>query len=108
MAERFKGQVALVTGGSSGIGRAAAVAFAAEGASVVVAARREVESEETVRLIRDAGGEASAVRTDVAVASGSGAGDVAAHHVVAVAFPWVGDRGRRRQRPIVGDRRRKH
>ena len=69
MAERFKGQVALVTGGNSGIGRAAAVAFAAEGASVVVAARREAESEETVRLIRDAGGEAIAVRTDVAVAS---------------------------------------
>ena len=69
MAERFQGQVALVTGGSSGIGRAAAVAFAAEGASVVVAARREVESEETVQLIRDAGGEAIAVRTDVAVAS---------------------------------------
>ena len=69
MAERFQGQVALVTGGSSGIGRAAAVAFAAEGASVVVAARREVESEETVQLIRDAGGEAIAVRADVAVAS---------------------------------------
>ena len=69
MADRFQGQVALVTGGSSGIGRAAAVAFAAEGASVVVAARREVESEETVQLIRDAGGEAIAVRTDVAVAS---------------------------------------
>jgi NAD(P)-dependent dehydrogenase (short-subunit alcohol dehydrogenase family) len=69
MAERFKGQVALVTGGSSGIGRAAAVAFAAEGASVVVAARREAESEETVQLIRDAGGEAIAVRTDVTVAS---------------------------------------
>ncbi|MFP6568429.1 MAG: SDR family oxidoreductase, partial [Dehalococcoidia bacterium] len=69
MAERFQGQVALVTGGSSGIGRAAAVAFAAEGASVVVAARREVESEETVQLIRDAGGEAIAVRTDVALAS---------------------------------------
>ena len=69
MAERFQGQVALVTGGSSGIGRAAAVAFAAEGARVVVAARGEVESEETVQLIRDAGGEAIAVRTDVAVAS---------------------------------------
>lgn len=67
MAERFKGQVALVTGGNSGIGRAAAVAFAVEGASVVVAARRKSESEETVQLIRDAGGEAIAVRTDVPV-----------------------------------------
>ena len=69
MAERFKGQVALVTGGNSGIGKAAAIAFAAEGAKVVVAARREAESEETVRLIRDAGGEAIAVQTDVSVAS---------------------------------------
>lgn len=69
MGERFKGQVALVTGGNSGIGRAAAVAFASEGACVVVAGRRESESEKTVRLIRDRGGEAIAVQTDVAVAS---------------------------------------
>ena len=89
MAERFKGQVALVTGGNSGIGRAAAVAFAAEGASVVVAARREAESEETVRLIRDAGGEAIAVRTDVTVAS-----DVEALVDRTVGPPGLHQRGR--------------
>jgi NAD(P)-dependent dehydrogenase (short-subunit alcohol dehydrogenase family) len=61
----FEGQVALVTGGSSGIGRATALAFAARGARVVVASRRDAASRETVELIRQAGGEARFVRTDV-------------------------------------------
>ena len=61
----FDGEVALITGGSSGIGRATALAFAAEGARVVVASRRSEESEETVRLIRAAGGDALFVKTDV-------------------------------------------
>jgi len=65
----FAGRVALVTGGSSGIGRATAVKFGERGARVVVAARRERESKETVDMIRKAGGEATFVQTDVRIAS---------------------------------------
>ncbi len=67
MGLQFNGEVALVTGGSSGIGRAAALAFAREGAKVVVASRRSDQSQETVRLIEAAGGEALFVRTDMKV-----------------------------------------
>ncbi len=69
MKPQFEGKVSLVTGGSSGIGRASALAFAKEGAKVVVAARRAAESEETVRMIREAGGEAIFAQADVSRAS---------------------------------------
>jgi len=62
------GKVAIVTGGSSGIGRASAIAFAREGAKVVIASRREEEGEETVRLVKEAGSDGFFVKTDVAKA----------------------------------------
>jgi NAD(P)-dependent dehydrogenase (short-subunit alcohol dehydrogenase family) len=65
----FAGKVVLVTGGSSGIGRATAIKFGESGAKVVVAARREKEGNETVEMIRKAGGEAMFVQTDVRIAS---------------------------------------
>ena len=63
---RFKDKVALVTGGGSGIGLATAIAFAREGAKVVVGNRNEAQGAEVVRTIKAAGGEAAFLRTDVA------------------------------------------
>ncbi|MFD8303324.1 SDR family NAD(P)-dependent oxidoreductase [Streptomyces sp. NPDC059690] len=62
---RFAGRTALVTGGGSGIGRAVALAFAAEGAYVVVAGRRREPLDETVALIERSGGKGLAVQADV-------------------------------------------
>ncbi|MFE0136538.1 SDR family NAD(P)-dependent oxidoreductase [Streptomyces sp. NPDC059037] len=62
---RFTGRTALVTGGGSGLGRAIALALAAEGANVVVAGRTEGPLKETVGLIEEAGGSALAVTADV-------------------------------------------
>jgi NAD(P)-dependent dehydrogenase (short-subunit alcohol dehydrogenase family) len=65
MSVRFTGKVALVTGGGSGIGRATALAFAREGATVVVAGRQAEPLGQTVALIEAEGGRASAVPADV-------------------------------------------
>ena len=65
----LEGKVALVTGGGSGIGRAAALALARDGARVVIGNRNVERGEETVALIRQAGGTASFRRTDVLVAA---------------------------------------
>jgi NAD(P)-dependent dehydrogenase (short-subunit alcohol dehydrogenase family) len=61
----FSGKVAVVTGGTSGIGKAAAIALAQAGAKVVVAGRRQVEGEETIRLLQASSGEGFFVATDV-------------------------------------------
>lgn len=65
----LEGKIALVTGASSGIGRAAALLFAAEGAEVVAAARRKPELDALVAEIVAAGGRAVAVAGDVAEAA---------------------------------------
>ncbi len=65
----LEGKVALVTGGGSGIGRASALAFAREGAKVVVADVQVKGGEETVRVIKDTGHEAIFVKADVSKAS---------------------------------------
>jgi len=64
---RFTDKVVLVTGGNVGIGRAASLAFAEEGAKVVVSARREAEGIAVVKEIQKAGGTATFVRADLAI-----------------------------------------
>jgi NAD(P)-dependent dehydrogenase (short-subunit alcohol dehydrogenase family) len=68
MNHEMNGKVGVVTGGTSGIGRDAALLFAKAGAKVVVAGRRELEGNETIDLIRSAGGEGLFVKTDVSQA----------------------------------------
>ncbi|HEY6205988.1 MAG TPA: glucose 1-dehydrogenase [Chthoniobacterales bacterium] len=62
----FTGKVALVTGGTSGIGKATAIAFARAGAKVVLTGRREKEGAQVVAEIKKLGGDATFVRADVA------------------------------------------
>lgn len=69
MASEFSGKVALVTGAAAGIGRATALAFAREGAKVVLADVMAEEGKKAVQEIKDAGGQAIFVRTDVSKAA---------------------------------------
>jgi NAD(P)-dependent dehydrogenase (short-subunit alcohol dehydrogenase family) len=62
----FSDKVALVTGGTSGIGKATAIAFARADAKVVLSGRREKEGAELVRQIKKLGGDAAFIRTDIA------------------------------------------
>jgi len=62
----FEGKVALVTGGTSGIGKTTAIEFARAGAKVVLTGRREKEGAEVVREIKKLGGDGAFVRADVA------------------------------------------
>lgn len=67
--DTFAGKVALVTGGTSGIGRTTAIAFAQQGAKVVVVGRSPDEGEETVSLIQKAGSEGLFLSADLTQAS---------------------------------------
>ncbi len=69
MTKDLEGKVALVTGGTSGIGRETAVLFARAGAKVVVAGRREQEGNETVALVKNAGSEGLFLKADVSKAT---------------------------------------
>lgn len=65
MTGRFNSNVVLITGGTSGLGQDAAVAFAREGAKVVISGRQTGPGDETVAMIKEQGGEARFVQADV-------------------------------------------
>lgn len=68
MAGLLNGKIALVTGGGSGIGRATALRLAGEGAKVMIADYMPEGGERTVKMIKEAGGEAGFVAADVSIA----------------------------------------
>jgi NAD(P)-dependent dehydrogenase (short-subunit alcohol dehydrogenase family) len=103
MTERFRDKVALVTGGSLGIGRTTARAFAQEGARVVIADVNLDEGQDAVRRIKETGGEALFVQADVSHATDVEAmvrEAIAAYGRLDCAFnnAGIGGRGGRRMR----------
>jgi NAD(P)-dependent dehydrogenase (short-subunit alcohol dehydrogenase family) len=66
---KLKGKVAVITGAATGIGKATAILFAKEGASVVIADIKDKESNETVKMITESGGEAIFTHTDLTAIS---------------------------------------
>lgn len=62
---KLKGKIAIITGAGKGIGREAALAIAAEGATVVAVARTQTDLDETVKLIKEQGGTASSISRDL-------------------------------------------
>ena len=69
MKKRFQDKVVIVTGATSGIGRATAIAFASEGAKVIIAGRRENKGQETLNIIKKNNGVATFIKCDVAIES---------------------------------------
>ena len=65
----LENKIALITGGTTGIGRATAIAYAKAGAKVVIAGRRAKEGQETLDLVKQAGGTGIFVQADVSVAA---------------------------------------
>ena len=96
MARTLEGKVALVTGGGTGIGRAASLAFAREGATVVVSDTNADTGRETTKLVRAAGGSADFIRADVTSATDVAAlidATVQAHRRLDCAFNNAGIAG---------------
>jgi 3-oxoacyl-[acyl-carrier protein] reductase len=93
-ARRFDGRRAVVTGGSSGIGRAIALALAREGARVLVTYRRNAQgAEETATTIRSGGGEAVVAQADVSDAAGAESLADAAFAKLGRVDVWVNNAG---------------
>ena len=83
MPDLMAGKVVVVTGGAAGIGRATAVAFARQGASVVIGDIDGAGAEEIAASIRDNGGEANSVRVDVTKSA-------EVQHMIASTVEWHG------------------